>query len=491
MLRQEARRRLVDAAQAYVLRLHQIAVEAGLPAMKERLLTGDPDEQPLVMTGHQPVVFHSGLTFKYEITQQFAREHNAICLAVVIDTDEGDCGEFVTPSAETETRAFEQGIPRIQLQTDSLSTGQSLYHSQQLRSAQQIQELRQKTVDNLNAVRCIDGAAKADKVLNQFARLAAAGASMAEANLIARWQHNIGGQCLELPLSAISGFPEVIQLTSELIAQATGFATEYNRLLDQYRSDQGIRNAANPFPNMDVRQDTVELPFWVVDFQTGVRQVLRLQTSASEVLLLADSDVIATLPAGAEQVEGLVQWQQANLLRGLQLVPRGALITAILRLLFSNLFVHGTGGGKYDRFTDRLIQSWWKVTPTPFTVVSASRYLFSAARSELQRLEHLSAQLRDLQFNPQRHFGSGVFSDQQEKLLKPLIAAKQAAVDRMRAAHTGGESAKETGREIQRMTDDIKAIVVDAFSQQVATLRQLTSDNRAAINCRTYPWFMF
>ena len=87
MLRQEARRRLVDAAQAYVLRLHQIAVEAGLPAMKERLLTGDPDEQPLVMTGHQPVVFHSVLTFKYEITQQFAREHNAICLAVVIDTD--------------------------------------------------------------------------------------------------------------------------------------------------------------------------------------------------------------------------------------------------------------------------------------------------------------------------------------------------------------------------------------------------------------------
>ena len=41
------------------------------------------------------------------------------------------------------------------------------------------------------------------------------------------------------------------------------------------------------------------------------------------------------------------------------------------------------------------------------------------------------------------------------------------------------------------LTDDIKAIVVDAFSQQVATLRQLTSDNRAAINCRTYPWFMF
>ena len=94
----------------------------------------------------------------------------------------------------------------------------------------------------------------------------------------------------------------MIQLTSELIAQATGFAAEYNRLLDQYRSDQGIRNAANPFPNLDMTEDTVELPLWVVDFQTGVRQVLRLQTSASEVLLLADSDVIATLPAGTEQV---------------------------------------------------------------------------------------------------------------------------------------------------------------------------------------------
>ena len=491
LLRQTARRRLVDAAQTYVLRLNQLAVRAGLPSVTQRLLTGDPDQQPLVMTGHQPVVFHSGLTFKYQITEQFAREHNAICVAVVIDTDEGDCGEFVTPAAETEPRTAGDELPQIQLQTKTLSTGHSLYHGAQMRSVQEIRTLAQDAVSQLQSLQCLNAATKVDQVLKQYAELSTVGATMLEASLITRWQHLIGGQSLELPLSAISCFPEILQLTSGVIAEARRFATEYNGLLEQYRSDQAIRNAANPFPNMDVTEDTVELPFWVVHFQTGVRQVLRLQTSGSDVLLLADGHVIATLPASAELVEGLAQWQQSMLLRGIQLVPRGALITAFLRLLFSDLFVHGTGGGKYDRFTDRLMESWWKVTPTPFTVVSASRYLFSDAKAKLKQLEQLSEQLRDLQFNPQRHFGSGVFSDQQQVLLKPLVAARQAAVDRMRAAHAGGESAKETGREIQRLTDQIKALVIDAFSHQVATLKQLSAENRAAVNCRIYPWFMF
>jgi hypothetical protein len=41
------------------------------------------------MTGHQPVIFHSGLTFKYQTTETFALEHNALAIAVLIDTDEG------------------------------------------------------------------------------------------------------------------------------------------------------------------------------------------------------------------------------------------------------------------------------------------------------------------------------------------------------------------------------------------------------------------
>ncbi|HQX51315.1 MAG TPA: hypothetical protein PLR25_15470, partial [Planctomycetaceae bacterium] len=71
-LRKNARRRLVDSAEQFVLRLSDVARRAGLLQGNRPLLTGDPDTSPIVMTGHQPVVFHSGLTFKYQATEAFA-----------------------------------------------------------------------------------------------------------------------------------------------------------------------------------------------------------------------------------------------------------------------------------------------------------------------------------------------------------------------------------------------------------------------------------
>ena len=67
-LRTTARSRLVEAAEAFVLRLNSIAEDTELPPNRNSLLTGDAAVQPIVMTGHQPVIFHSGLTFKYEAT---------------------------------------------------------------------------------------------------------------------------------------------------------------------------------------------------------------------------------------------------------------------------------------------------------------------------------------------------------------------------------------------------------------------------------------
>jgi hypothetical protein len=91
-LREQARKRLVDAAEQYVIRLSQAARTAGLLSEAVPLLTGDPTTRPVIMTGHQPVVFHSGLAFKYQITEAFAFRNELIAVAVVIDTDEGDAG---------------------------------------------------------------------------------------------------------------------------------------------------------------------------------------------------------------------------------------------------------------------------------------------------------------------------------------------------------------------------------------------------------------
>jgi hypothetical protein len=65
------------------------------------------------------------------------------------------------------------------------------------------------------------------------------------------------------------------------------------------------------------------------------------------------------------------------------LAPRALAMTAILRLVGCDLFVHGLGGGAYDTVTDAWLRAWLPrcgptfatLQPAPTSVVSATRYV--------------------------------------------------------------------------------------------------------------------
>jgi len=500
-LRRTARNRLVESAEKYALRLNSIAEDAELPANVSPILTGDPSSQPIVMTGHQPVVFHSGLTFKYETTQQFAADNNAIAVAVIIDTDRGDAGQFSYPQPDPEAAAVqsteddcesaetpaEHASPyRAHLDVKSLAASNTLFTQGKLKPAAQLQQLATDVRTALQKLCQPNAGNAAFRVLNSFGQLANAKATVLEANTIMRWQFGIGSRMLELPLSAIAAFPESLMLTVDILKQPRRFAAAYNSALSLFREEHGIRNSANPFPDLKITDDGCELPFWVVNHDRGTRHVLDVQLDGNVTRLLANGRTVDTF-ADSISDDAL----EPMLLQSLQIVPRGALITVFLRLLFSDLFVHGTGGGRYDRFTDEFIRSWWNVEPPAYTVASASRYLFARQREELQRLSRIRSQLRDLQFNPQRHFGQGVFSDELEERLAGLALEKEESVQRLQSAHANGQSAKELGREIQQCSNQIKDAVAAEFEPQLSLLNSLAPEQHDAINSRTYPWFFF
>jgi len=475
-LRAAARRRLVQAAHDYRQRLSDIGRSAGLLAQRIDLLTGDPDTSPLVMTGHQPVIFHSGLTFKYGTTEKFAAAQKAIAIAVVIDTDEGEAGGFSWPEA----------MPDAQVAVSAASFGEapSLYMRCRRKVAEEIRAEGQRVAAGLHCSGCETAAAAFDEVVRQYAAVATD--SMMEANLIVRWNAGIGQRMLELPLSVICGFPEVVQFYAALLTRPFEFAECYNSSLVTFRHEQKIRNDANPFPNLQCESGRCELPFWLVDPVAGTRSVVQVRKVGFERFLETAEGMRLELLPGHEAAAIL-----SLLVGGKVLVPRGALITVTLRLLFSDLFVHGTGGGKYDRYTDLLIRSWWQVEPTPFAVASASRYLFDEQRRELNQLQKISEQLRDLQFNPQRYFGTGLFSAATENRLQVRLAAKDDAVARLKQARGTGQSAQEIGKEIQQLGDQIKEAVAQEFEPRLAGLRNFSVQSVSAWTSRTWPWLFF
>jgi len=226
-LRRSARRRFIECAQAYVMRLTDLAERAGISLSRVPLLTGDPDQQPIVMTGHQPTIFHSGLTFKYEVTESFAVETNAIFAAVVIDTDAGDCGRFELPESVGDS-VFDVAASARSLAAKhdpSLFLAVPMQSEDQLLQLSQVVDEQMKRLAARTSHRWMSGPGH---VLREYAKLAGpdAGISMMDANLILRWRFGIGARSLELPISSIAAFPEVVALTRRLVCRGQRFASE-------------------------------------------------------------------------------------------------------------------------------------------------------------------------------------------------------------------------------------------------------------------------
>ena len=54
------------------------------------------------------------------------------------------------------------------------------------------------------------------------------------------------------------------------------------------------------------------------------------------------------------------------------LLPRALLLTLLVRLGMCDLFVHGTGGARYDRAMERWVEGWLGLAPAPIAVATAT-----------------------------------------------------------------------------------------------------------------------
>jgi hypothetical protein len=160
-----------------------------------------------------------------------------------------------------------------------------------------------------------------------------------------------------------------------LIARAHEFATRYNAALADYRRARKVRSATRPMPDLAVSDAAVELPFWLDQLDTGDRA--RPSASARDggyLLAAPNGDEFRFDPSAAGWDAGaqLSAWLRRNQLR---LSPRALTLTMYLRVFVVDQFVHGIGGAQYDQITDRIIASYFNITPPRFCVATATMYL--------------------------------------------------------------------------------------------------------------------
>jgi len=461
-LRAQARREAVEAASAFSTRL-------GVP-----VASPSPDPDLLVMTGHQPELYHPGVWVKNFLLQRLADQTGAAAIDLVVDTDRFESVEVAAPCLKP---AVERCVREL-----AVGSPDSCYACAPVPNAERIEQVCGAGDEMLATL-------PAPAIRRHFSEFCECmrSASIDATNLSElvtfarrRFEATARTDYLELPVSTIAGFETYRLFVAHLLADAESFAFTHNGELAAFREMSGIRSEAQPFPDLRREGDWVESPFWLLGngkrdpaFVRRVGDRLLLKVDGGHVELPGDAPAAALALADA----------------GFACAPRATTLTMYARLFVADLFIHGVGGGNYDRVTDAIIQGYLGIQPPPYTVASLTMYLplgghlvtddeISEMRQLLHRLEH----------NPDSLVGEVAYDSAQERSRAVELARRKREL--VEAIGAQGADKKSLGIQIRDVNATLGTLLAPLRDEYEAELERLEGLQAVSevLTDRTYPF---
>ncbi len=413
-LRPQARREVVGQAREF-LRRHGLG---DLPAPPP--WSGAPDDRvPLIVTGHQPELFHPGVWVKNFAASAIARACGGLALNLIVDNDIPKAASIRVPTVrDGRLRTVEVAFDRWQgeIPYEDWKVGdESLFTS----FSDRVHEvLGDAVVDPLIDdfwPRAIRRRAEASTVGLRF--------SLARREVEASW----GVSNLELPLGLLCQTDSFLWFASHLIAQLPRYQEVHNACLAEYRAAHHIRSRHHPVAALARVDDWLEAPFWVWRGGQPRRRALLVRQRAKtvELRIAGEDEVLVSLPLHPEgEACCAVERLRDLAAESLRIRTRALTTTMFARLFLGDLFIHGIGGAKYDELGDEISRRFLGFEPPGFLTLSLTLRLGLPAESVTpdDRIT-VGREIRDLSFNPDRHV-----DEPYPEELRNLINGKRAAI---------------------------------------------------------------
>jgi hypothetical protein len=310
---------------------------------------------PLIVTGHQPELFHAGVWVKNFAAAGLAKRVNGHAVHITVDNDAMRSAGLAVPH-------FDPDPSRVHLTQVPFDAGgpEVAYEKRCVLDP----ALHESFPDRLHAE---FSNWPFRPVLGEVWPNGAGNKRVYERLITVRYPIEAELQCIQWTtvISEVIRSESWLAFTRQLLADAPRFAAVHNAALAAYRNENKLRSRTHPFPDLAPN----EVPFWVLD-EAGKR-------TRCFVPFAGDSKTLR---------------------------PRALTLTLFARLILGDFFIHGIGGGKYDEVTDRIIRDYFGIDPPAYQVVSGTLHLpfpaFPHSAGDVKRLERLR---RDLDWNPQRH----------------------------------------------------------------------------------------
>lgn len=437
-LRDLVRRQAADEARSY---LAGIGVEPP-PAIEGR--------SGLIVTGHQPELFHPGVWVKNFAAAGIAARRNASALNLIIDDD-------IPKSASIRVPHVKDGRLAVRRVDFDRWEGEAPYEDLPVHDEAFFASFGDRVQDELDGL-TIDPLIKRfwpevaryrDGGLPLGLRLAAARRRIEEA-----W----GVRNLEVPFSRICQTEGFLWFACHLLAQLPRFQAIHNQSLQEYREFYKIRSKNHPVSALKREGDWLEAPFWTWRAGRPRRRPLMVRQDARTMSLRIsdEAEPFLELPLTPDReaccaVERLQDLPST----GVRLRTRALTTTMFSRFLLSDLFIHGIGGAKYDELGDVVARKFFAdADPPGFLTLSMTVHLgLPESAASPQSLAELDRELRSLEYNPDRH------------LAEPLTPEQRVVVEEKHtlqiADPTQPDERRARFRKIRGLNEALRPLVAD------------------------------
>lgn len=426
--------------------------------------------QAWVVAGHQPELFHPGVWFKNFVLSHAANHTGIVPLNLVIDNDScrapaiSVLTRFGSSSGDvlrTESVMFDAPTPAVAWECRPI-VDPSTFDSFPARVQHSlVQDIQQPMVDRLWH--------HARTAARRTGRL---GLAIAEARHALEGE--LGLRTLELPLSQLCQQESFARFSLEILRNLPRFQQIYNAQRAAYRVVNHIRSESHPVPALSTRHGWLEAPWWVYRSDNPTRKRLFAKLQGNDLLLSDQAGWQATIEGPLDEEDAVAQWQEFAT-DGVLLRPRALITTMFVRLVVSDLFMHGIGGGKYDQMTDAIIEDYFDIEPPAMCVATATMHLPLQQRSLRGTLADNDAAvhreletMRRLRYHAEEHVSNP--DEETQRLL-------QAKRDLMRAIPPRGEK-WQWHRQITQVNQRLAQLNQASIQSCEARLQELAIEER-------------
>ena len=411
-----------DVRRAIDARRARGATESTSIAVRQEL--GLESHGPVVMSGHQAYFWHPGIVAKWFAVEAIAADAGGIPAWVVVDHDTDDPLTIEYP-ANSADRGIHRSSWRWGVSSGSPPCAQPPAH--------EIAPIPSDAISipegAFNRAReAIVKGAKSDSLAGQVAS--------ATATLLA------GRDMRLLFASGLGELPAFRAWAAEMARDPESCVRAYNHAVHAHPGS-GMRPLS-----VDEVNDRWELPLW-------------------------------RLVSGKERQRVFAEDLQNGDLDGL--APRALLLTAFLRAYACDLFIHGIGGGVYDRVTEAWFSQWKPgVTLAPTMVVSATLHLeLTRGLQSARTVSEAVWQAHHALHNPSQ------VGDQEGQ------QAKQRLVSMLASHPRRSRERREAFAALHTFLDQHRVSAADAMKELTAQVGRARSAEQAAELSRARDWAFF